>query len=249
MFHHLKITHTWFFPVLVVTFVISVAARVQGAPIFSQTFPSQLNGALSSYYAGYPDEVRIADNFIFGGSSSKAVCSLRFIGGRGIADASARPENFRVLFLNDREGNVPFSSEGIPGSPVPGGDFFVNAFSRTPTGGRLLNTNTEPFEYEVNLPDAVVLNPRTMYWVSISAFLPDYRWNWATATGLIDGRIVTTGGDVATGPWFPSSGPSVGMYFELNEECVPEPFTLPLLAIGCIACLIVRRKSASQDRV
>jgi hypothetical protein len=227
MFHHLKITHTWFFPVLVVTFVISVAARVQGAPIISQTFPPEPTGALSSYYAGYPDEVRIADNFIFGGSSSKAVRSLRFIGGRGIADASARPENFRVLFLNDREGNVPFSSEGIPGSPVPGGDFVVNAFSRTPTGGRLLTTNTEPFEYEVNLPDAVVLNPRT----------------------LIDGRIATTGGDVATGPWFPSSGPSVGMYFELNEESVPEPFTLPLLAIGCIACLIVRRKSASQDRV
>jgi hypothetical protein len=196
---------------------------VRAEAIYSQTVPSSPTGASSSNDAGTATDQKVADNFLLNGPGPATIRSLRFIGGYGLTTPPPQTppldavptDNFRVLFLTD--------SAGVPGLPVAGGDFQVGLpIRRTPTGGPLLNGVYTPFEYVIDLSSGITLSPSTTYWMSIvNSPGSNYFWGWARAAGVLDQKVASTFGDPTTGSWTVFT--TGGMYFELNDENVPEP--------------------------
>lgn len=217
---------------LVFTAVFLATSKcVNAAPIYSQVLPEEPSAAFGSNDS--PISQKVADNFSLSGSNPITVRSLRFIGGSGLANPV--PDEFRVIFLED--------AGGTPGLPLSGSDFNIgSAFSRTPTGGQLLNGVTIPQEYIINLPDGITLSPNTTYWLSITnSLLPNNGWAWARAGGVFDQEIASTTGVVATGPWTKGAS-SGGLWFELNDQIIPEPSSFVLLLLSLMATAIPRSR-------
>lgn len=222
-----RITLSMDFLLVAVAFGIACPAlqdHAWSAPVYSQTTPAVPTASFASNDS-YSTNQRVADNFSLIGSDPLTIRSLRFIGTSG--PISQRSDDFRVVFLED--------AAGIPGPPLTGGDFAIgSAFRRIPTGGELLNGVGVPIEYVINFPNAISLNPDTIYWISIvNDLLPTSGWSWARSNGGLDLTIASTTSDIITGPWTLGSS-SGGMWFELNDQVIPEPssFVLVLLAIA-----------------
>jgi hypothetical protein len=212
---------------------VSIIEPVQAGVIYSQIGSSEPIGAYSSNDSGAPTDQKIADNFLFNSPVTATIHSLRFIGGYGVRNPppqtpplNALPtDDFRVVFFTD--------SLGAPGVPLIGGDFHIGPVQRTPTGGPLLVGVHTPLEYVVDLGAGITLSPSTVYWMSIvNSPGSNFFWNWANTAGAFDQRVVSTYGDITTGPWSVATGG--GMYFELRDTNVPEPNTVwILLWIAC----------------
>jgi hypothetical protein len=203
-----------------------------GDTLYSQAGPSPPIGALTS--DNKPGYQKIADNFILNTSAPATIRSLRFIG--GYVNTSPPPitpplnalpsDDFRVVFFSDLS--------GAPGLPLIGGDFSVGApVRRTPTNGPLLNGDTTPLEYILDLGTGISVAPATVYWLSVvNNPGPNYGWSWARTSRVFDQKTAGTSGDVTAGPW--STFTNGGMYFELSDNNVPEPdsFLMILLTAG-----------------
>jgi len=215
---------------VVVAFLATPKCAV-GTPVYSQVLPGEPVGAFSSLNA--PGLRKIADNFALNGPEPSTIRSLRFIGGATGVPAPSPPDDFRIVFLDD--------NGGTPGTPLPGGDFAVgSAFGRKPTGGQLLNGVTEPYEYIINLASGIILSPGTTYWISISNdLLPDNGWAWARASGVLDPQTAGTRNDLIAGPW--DTVTTGGMFFELDNQFVPEPTSMALFVIALTQALLLRR--------
>lgn len=213
---------------------------VNSAPVYSQVLPSEPVGAFTSINTATAQKV--ADNFLLEGIGQITIRSLRFLGGYGVNSTppftppldALPPDNFRIVFLEDTAGG--------PGMPITEDDFSItSAFSRTPTGGQLLNGLFNPIEYVVDLGNGLTLNQGTVYWISVSnAPGPDHGWAWARAEGVLDMQLASTNSDVTTGPWI--VGTSSGMWFELDDQNIPEPKSLIILATALF--LIALRRSS-----
>ena len=203
------------------------------ATLYSQIAPAEPTTAFASSEFS-PTSQKIGDNFSIDAPNDVAIRSLRFIGSSGLGDAVQ--DDFRVLFFED--------DTGLPGPPVPGGDYVVGqAFSRKPTGGELLNGILPPFEYAINLPQVLNLSPNTLYWLTIvNRPSPDSGWVWARADGAFDSQLASTQGDIVTGPWVHGSS-SGGMWFELSDQVVPEPSSLLIVWTGLATITIFRRRT------
>jgi hypothetical protein len=218
---------------------VTITGPVQGEAIYSQTLPAEPVGAFASQDT--PSGQKVADNFLIPGIDPVRIRSIRFIGGYGLRNPppitppldALPPDDFQVTFLQDINGS--------PGPLVSGGEFAIgSAFRRTPTGGRLLNGVEFPIEYVVDLGEGIVLSPATEYWLAITNDAgPAYGWAWARAAGLFDQQTAGTYDNVASGPW--NVYVNGGMFFELNDQNIPEPSTL-ILAIAALATLATSRR-------
>ncbi len=224
-------------------FFCSIVGQVRAGAIYSQLVPTPPLGAYSSIDTAI--DQKVADNFVFNAAGSVTVRSLRFVGGYVTRNPppSTPPldtlptDNFRVVLFTD--------AAGIPGLPIPDGDFHVGApVLRTPTGGPLLNGVDTPLEYVLDLGPGITLSPTTVYWVSIVNYAgPNNGWVWARAAGVFDQQVAATMGDFSTGPW--SVGTSGGMYFVLNDNNVPEPTSLGILLLTALGMLWARATRSS----
>jgi hypothetical protein len=229
----------------VLTIYVAVTTPVQAEPIYSQVLPAEPTGAFGSQDT--PNGQKIADSILIQGSEPVTIRSVRFIGGYGLRNPppitpplDALPaDDFQIVFLED--------VNGVPGPPISSGDFSVGpAFSRTPTGGQLLNGVLFPIEYVVNLGDGIVLSPASVYWFAITNDAgPAYGWAWARAFGLFDQRIAATFDVVVSGPWI--DYPDGGMFFELNDHSLPEPSTLTVFLTGFVVSLFIRRRTVHSE--
>ncbi len=221
-----------FFLLFVLGFGFIVTDPIKAATIYSQTTPEEPNAAFASSQFS-PVSQKSADNFSINAFDSVEILSLRFIGGHGIADDVV--DDFRIAFLEDVGGR--------PGAPLVGGDFHIgSAFKRSATGGDLLNGVIRPFEYLVNLPQAVEVNPNTTYWVSITNRpMPSSGWVWARADGELDQMTAATNGSITSGPW--DAFATGGMWFELNDRIIPEPSSIGFLLIGLVSQLAIHSRS------
>lgn len=201
-----------------------------GEPVYSQVLPEEPGASFGS--SDSPISQKVADNFSLSGTNPITVRSIRFVGGSGLAIPPS--DDFRIVFLEDMGGE--------PGAPLTGGDFSIgSAFSRTLTGGQLLNGVTIPSEYVVNLPGGITLSPNTTYWVSISNdLLPVAGWAWARAGGLFDQTTASTFGSIASGPW--DTFVNGGMWFELNDQVIPEPSSFAILLLTLMATTLPRSR-------
>ena len=228
-----------------VTICVLFVAPVRADVIYGQLVPTPPLGAFSSNDAGNVTDQKIADNFLVTGPGPVTIRSLRFIGAYGVnvpppstPPLNAQPtDDFRVVFFAD--------SAGAPGVPLVGGDFHIGTkLQRTPTGGPKLNAVVTPLEYVVDLGAGISLSPTTIYWVSlVNNVGPNYGWAWARAAGVFDQQVAATYGDVMTGPW--STDTNGGMYFQLNNNNVPEPASIGMLlaAVSGILCFRVTHPS------
>jgi hypothetical protein len=216
-----------FLMIQILSFGLLGVGSTQAATIYSQTLPSEPIAAFGSSETLAVSQ-KSADNFSFSAANDKLIRSLRFIGGAGLSEPVA--DDFRVVFLEDAGGN--------PGAPLSGGELGIGpAFSRKPTGGQLLNGVITPFEYAINLPNAILLSPKVTYWVSISnSPLPSSGWAWARADGVLDQTTAATIGSIASGPW--DTFTTGGMWFELNDHTIPEPSSQIILVLGLIAITV-----------
>jgi len=213
---------------------VSLISSAKAATIYSQTTPEEPNAAFSSNDT--PTGQKVADNFILSGTGPITVRSIRFIGGYiGTPPPITLPvdelpiDNFRVVFLED--------ASGSPGAPVAGGDFAITLpYGRTSTGGQMLNGVLNPIDVIANLGNGITLAPDTDYWISITNDVrPDHSWAWARAGGVFDQSTAGTDNDIALGPWdIFSNG---GMWFELNDQNVPEPTSLALLTVASVSMM------------
>ena len=117
-----------------------------------------------------------------------------------------------------------------------------------PTGGSLLNGTLTPFEYVIDLADGISLDPGTDYWISVMNDPgPDHFWRWARADGILDNQTAATFDDVSTGPW--NVFVNGGMFFELNNENIPEPTSLQILSIFALTTLLIRKRRSYPESV
>jgi len=216
--------------VAIAAFLVALKCAV-GVPIYSQVLPEEPVGAFTSLNGSQ----KIANNFMLDGPGPITVRSLRFIGGATGMPTLAPPDDFRIVFLDD--------NGGTPGTPLPGGDFAIgSAYSRTPTSGRLLNGVTVPFDYVINLSSEIILNSDTEYWISVTNdLLPDSGWVWARASENLGSTISTTTNDVGMGSWTISSSGG-GMFFELDNQYVPESTSIALFLIALTPTAWIRRR-------
>ncbi|QDT01222.1 PEP-CTERM sorting domain-containing protein [Adhaeretor mobilis] len=216
---------------------LSSAFNASAATIYSQTTPSEPFAAFSS--ADFPISQKSADNFLIDAAEPVTVRSLRFIGSTGVVTPT--PDVFRVVFLED--------AGGLPGAPLVGGDFDIGSpYSREPTGGPLLNGVTTPHEYIVNVPGGLVLSPGTIYWLSITNTpQPNLGWVWARADSELDQLTAATSGSVASGPW--NTFETGGMWFELNDQTIPEPSSLLLLLASLCSTVVARSRQCNQASI
>jgi len=144
------------------------------------------------------------------------------------------PDNFRVVFFED--------DGGSPGAVIANGDFAIGSvFRRTPTGGQLLNGNVNPIEFVVNLGEGISLIPETKYWVAITNNPGlDHAWVWARASGVLDNQTAGSNNSVLTGPW--NTFANGGMWFELNDQIIPEPTSLITLLVGFAHVVLIRKR-------
>ncbi len=209
-------------------------SSASAATIYSQTMPADPHAAFASHSAFDPPQI-LADNFSFDSPGSVTVRSLRVVGGTGLVESLI--DDFRVVFLSD--------AGGMPGAPLTGGDFSIGpAFSRSPTGGPLLNGVTTPIEYAINLPSGMSLQPNTSYWLSVSNDpSPLSGWGWARANGVIDQSTASTNGSIEAGSW--NTFANGGMWFELNDHNIPEPSTRAILTSLIALCFASRPRCFS----
>jgi len=218
---------------LIAICVSSLTSTAKSAVIYSQTNPEEPGASFAS--SNIAGAQKIADNFLVGGTGQYSIRSLRVIGGYGTLPVSLPDDNFQVVFLND--------ISGIPGSPVLGGDFSISAaVSRTPTGGQLLNGVGIPIEIVLDLGSGVTLDYGSEYWISISNNpMAGSGWAWARAHEASDSVAASTVNNVATGPWIVGSSSRGGMWFELNDDNIPEPNSVVILLSVTPIALLSRR--------
>ncbi len=211
------------------------AAGASAATLYSQTTPDEPIGAFSSQ--DMTSGQIIADNFSLSSASTVNVRSIRVIGAATGTSISQSTDIFRVVFFED--------SNGLPGDTVEGGNFSEGVLStRIPTEGQRLNGRNVPIEYSIDLADGVLLNPSTVYWISIMND-PEPRdgWLWARANGTFDSQIATvrsTSGEFTGLPWVEGAS-SGGMWFELSDQNVPEPSSLLLITTSLAMIQLLRR--------
>ncbi len=219
--------------VILVGLGLAHACSARAATIYSQTTPAEPAAAFSSN--DLQDAQKVADSFVLSGMEPLTIRSLRFIGGYTVRNPppstppfdSIPRDNFRIVFLE--------GENGIPEVIVPGADFLIDsAFQRRAIEGSVLNGFIRPIEYSVNLNEGLTLSPFREYWVTIMNDPgPDHSWQWARAVGVHDSITASTRGNVLTGPW--DTFANGGMWFELNDHNIPEPYTLTFLLIGLFA--------------
>jgi hypothetical protein len=217
---------------------VTLCGTVQGEPVYSQVFPQDPLGALGSQE--FPNAPKVADSFLIEGTDPIRIRSVRFIGGYGLRNPppitpplDALPEdNFRILFLAD--------AAGSPGLPISGGDFSSAAQLRAPTGRQLLQGVYSPIEYVVNLGEGIELSAETVYWLAvINDAGPEHGWLWAEAKGVFDQKLATTFENAIAGPWNIYDG---GMYFELDDQSIPEPTSIVVAFMALWPALFNRRR-------
>jgi hypothetical protein len=97
-----------------------------------------------------------------------------------------------------------------------------------------------PIEYVFNLGNGIVVSPDTVYWLAITNDAgPVHGWLWARAFGQYDQLTAATFDGIATGPW--NVYGSGGMYFELNDQFIPEPTAFELFLTVFLGAASVRR--------
>ena len=217
---------------------VSGVNSAHATPVYSQTFTGGFNGAFGSSDA--PIAQKVADNFLINGDDPIEVRSLRVRGGYVRAEPPRTPpteelpnDSFRIVFLED--------NSGTPDSPVVGGDFTIeSAVFRSLAGGEDLNGLATPIDFVIDLGNGVTLNSDQEYWISITNN-PEmgYGWLWARAAGVLDFAAASTIGTIAEGPWDVVS--SDGLWFELNDQNIPEPTSLILILMGCSSAILGRR--------
>ena len=140
-----------------------------------------------------------------------------------------------------------------------GGDLQVGLYSNS--GGTpgselaLLAGNDSPTnmaDYVYTPAGSVTLNAGTTYWVTVADLggaqydsdLEGYRWlDGRLATGTLAGYLSNPGSG-----WQSYPGPLEGMEVTGNPMATPEPGTVALGALGAVAWVAARRRSAARQR-
>ncbi len=227
----------FFFSIVSLLTVSNATTTASAATLYSQTTPVDPTASFTSWNS--PNIQKLADNFVVDGYGTYTVRSLRVIGIDGTTalqpDVSFDDvrDDFRVVFLSDNMDR--------PGVPLDGGDFSISpATIRRPTGGSLLNGVGTPAEFFLDLRSGITLERGTEYWISVSNDAdPTGGWAWARAVGVFDQVLAATNDEIESGPW--RTHASGGMWFELNDEFIPEPNTVSLCLLGLTIAHMRRR--------
>jgi hypothetical protein len=203
--------------------ILACSTVSQAAPIYAQmTAPVTGEFYSDSHHGG--GELT-ADDFILGGTDT--IRSVSWQGANSPAGAPG-PDSFHINFYAD-----PIDSASLIASFAVGSGFRFDSGSVVDGSGDIL------YNYSANLGGAGFLAlAGTRYWISIvndAIVDPINDWTWAGGFGGSSAGSFDNG---AT--WFSQDAST---NFALDDQPVPEPATLTLVALGLVGRARTRRRT------